>query len=407
MPSLSLAKKNFSIDLIGEDGESQVIKFGDWVEQDSFHLKSYMHDGIRVKPLAAYDFYENMLLSRGASKDRAWKRMQLPTSIPYDANNLEGEYLQLDSGAKNHPSGFPFILSHNGDFYGIYCWQLKKHRDNYHQKKDNAGHIHLDGNISNILLWNANGVIPWAKWSSEEMESDELQFLEGIEIRNPKKLILVNGTTYDGDDNRGELISALSSNYDSTNKDMVRTAQVRESIENLSRRVYEVNQMKNGAAKKAAIAEIFDVDSIIDYIIFGQILVNWDGYKKNWQWVTYDGVKWAVNAYDLDSVWGWSGQNFFSPYEGWLHNDTPPVSMVIQNYSAEIKSRYAELRKLGVISVSEIMKPLAYYVKSIGVDFYKKEYEKWTDGARDNLWRFESWLKESIRVTDELMEFVE
>ena len=402
--TLGHPKKNFSIDIVDSkyDG-SHSIKFGDWVSQDSFHLKSYMLDTTRVKAMAAYNFYESILLTRGISKDRTWKRMQLPTDIPYAAESVTGDYLAMDSGAKCHPVGFPFILSHNGEFYGIYCWQLKKHRDNYHQKKDKAEHIHLDGNISKELLWNANGVIDWNKWSGITAESTGNT--DGIEIRNPKSLILVDKSKYDGDDNRGELISATSPNYDANNANMFMTAKVRESIESLSSRVYALTQMANGDAKKAAIADVFDVDSIIDYIIFSQITGNIDGYAKNWQWTSYDGVKWAVNAYDLDSTFGWGGTSFYEPPKTILGKDSAPIKLVAENYLEEIKSRYAELRRLNVISASSVLKTLYDYIRVIGNDNYKQEYAKWNIGNLDNLWRFESWVEESIKRTDALMDY--
>ena len=404
--SLGLPKKHFSIDIVDSDyNNSHSIKFGTWVMQDSFHLKAYLLDGLRVKPIAAYDLYESILLTRPIREDRVWKRLQLPPNIPDNSNAISEAYLQIDDGAKCHPAGFPIILSVNGEFYGIYCWQLKKHRANYHQKKSNANHIHLDGNISNILLWNAGGNINWDKWAGKEYESSDILNNEGIEVRNPKKLILVDGSEYDGETNSGELISASSPNYNANNADMVRTAAVRANIERLSRRVTEISQMTKSEAKKSALAEVFDIASIIDYIIFGQITANVDGYKKNWQWVTYDGIKWAVNAYDLDSVWGWNGVGYVPQLSWWYTGDAIPAQMVIENYEAEIKERYAELRKQGVLDLHKIMTPLAQYVKSVGFENYEKEFEKWTEGVRDNLWRFEVWMEESIRLTDILMDY--
>ena len=405
--TIGLPKKNFSIDIVDEKyDDSHYIKFGEWVAQDSFHLKAYLMDGVRVKSLAAYDLYENILLTRGMLKDRAWKRLQLPENIQLTSNSISDLYLQLDSGAKNHPSGFPIIVSLNGAFYGVYCWQLKKHRDNYHQKKDNAAHIHLDGNIGNALLWSAGGVLDWNKWSGNEYESASIQNKDGIEIRNPKNLILTDGSKYDGDTNRGELITATSPNYDANNANMVKTASVRASLESLSSRTTAISAMTKGAEKKAELAKVFDIDSIIDYIIFGQVTNNLDGYKKNWQWVTYDGDKWAVNAYDLDAVWGWNGGNYTYPISTWFAGDGLPAQMVIENYEDEIKERYAELRRSGVLSLEKIMQPLVHYVKVVGTENFDKEFKKWTTGARDNLWRFEAWMKESLRLTDKLMEFV-
>ena len=404
--TLGHAKKNFGIDIVDSKyDESHSLKFGNWVAQDSFHLKSYMLDLTRVKAMAAYNFYESILLTRGMRKDRSWKRLQLPTDIPAASGSVTGEYLAMDSGAKCHPVGFPFILFHNGSFYGIYCWQLKKHRDNYHQKKSKAEHIHLDGNISNTLLWNANGVINWAKWSGAADESASIPNRDGIEIRNPKNLILVDGSKYDGDDNRGELISTSSAKYDASNEDMVMTAKVRQYIETFSKNVYNLQQMAKGAAKKAEIAKFFDVESIIDFIIFGQITGNVDGYKKNWQWNTYDGVKWAVNAYDLDAVWGWSSSEYYEPFATFLGTDTPPTAMVIENYLDEIKARYAELRDKGVITTEQVLNPLYNYVRVIGADYYEQEYAKWPFGNADNLWRFEEWVSKAIKQTDILMDY--
>lgn len=404
--TLGHAKKNFGVDIVDSKyDESHSLKFGNWVAQDSFHWKAYMLDQTRVKAMAAYDFYESILLTRGMRKDRSWKRLQLPTDIPTASGSVTGEYLAMDSGAKCHPVGFPFILLHNGSFYGIYCWQLKKHRDNYHQKKSKAEHIHLDGNISKTLLWNANGVIDWAKWSGLVDESAESPNRDGIEIRNPKNLILVDGSKYDGDDNRGELISTTSAKYDASNEDMVMTAKVRQSLELFSRNVYNLQQMSKGAEKKAEIAKVFDVESIIDFIIFGQITGNVDGYKKNWQWNTYDGVKWAVNAYDLDAVWGWGGSSYYEPSATFIGTYAPPVAMVVENYLDEIKARYAELRDKGVITTEQVLKPLYNYVRIIGADYYEQEYAKWSFGNADNLWRFEEWVAEAIRLTDILMDY--
>ena len=402
--TLGHAKKNFGVDIVDSKyDESHSLKFGNWVAQDSFHWKAYMLDTTRVKAMAAYDFYESILLARSLRSNRTWKRLQLPTNIPVAATSVTGEYLAMDSGAKCHPMGFPFILSHNGEFYGIYCWQLKKHRDNYHQKKDKAEHIHLDGNISNELLWNANGNIDWNKWSG--ITAETTGNTDGIEIRNPKSLILVDKSKYDGDDNRGELISTSSPNYDANNTNMIMTAKVRASIESLSSRMYAITQMTKGDAKKAAIAELFDVDSIIDYIIFSQVVGNVDGYAKNWQWTTYDGVKWCVNAYDLDAVWGWSGSDYSAPLKTFVGYSIPPIAVILENYLDELKARYAELRRLGVIDAQNMLKPLYKYVQVIGADYYKQEYAKWSFGKDDNIWRFEAWAEESIHLTDELMGF--
>lgn len=400
--SLANAKKNFSIDIVGSDWNEdapQTIKFGNWVAQDSFHLKAYMLDGIRIKSLVGYDLYESILLSRAYTNNRAWKRALLPSEIPSTGNNISEADVQLDTGAKGHPAGFPIVVYHNSAFYGIYCWQIKKHRDNYHQEKSNPLHIHLDGNISNDLLWSTNGNIDWNKWAGKTLSEGNA---DGIEIRNPKKLILADGTVYDAEVNNGELISANSPLYDATNEDMVRTASVRSAIELLSTEVARINAL-SGDEQKSELAKILDIDSVIDYFIFSNVVANNDGWKKNWQWTTYDGVKWSVNAYDLDGIFGWSSLDWIAPYNNnWYYGNSVIMKMFWSNFHKEVNARYQYLRASGIISTDAIMSRLSHYIRVIGIDMYEKEYERWDSqgGVRDNIWRFQKWLESQIATID-------
>lgn len=59
------------------------------------------------------------------------------------------------------PQGFPFICFLDGDFYGIYSWQIKKHRDNYQMVKNNYSQIHLDGMLDGESIFNLNGTLDW------------------------------------------------------------------------------------------------------------------------------------------------------------------------------------------------------------------------------------------------------
>ncbi len=405
--SLNNAKKNFGIDIVGSDWDEdapQVIKFGNWVAQDSFHLKAYMLDGIRIKSLVGYDLYESILLSRAYTNNRAWKRALLPSEVPSTGNYISEADVQLDTGAKGHPAGFPIVVYHNSAFYGIYCWQIKKHRDNYHQDKSNPLHIHLDGNISNALLWSANGNIDWDKWAGKTPSEGNA---DGIEIRNPKKLILADGTVYDADVNNGELISADSPLYDASNEDMVRTASVRSAIELLSTEVARINAL-SGDEQKSELAKILDIDSVIDYFIFSNVVANNDGWKKNWQWTTYDGVKWSVNAYDLDGIFGWSSFDWIAPYKStYYYGDSVIMNMFRSNFLKEVKARYQYLRASGIISTEAIMRRLSHYIRVIGIDIYEKEYESWDSqgGVRDNIWRFQKWIESQIATIDSVFNW--
>lgn len=395
--SLYQGKKNFSVDIVGKDWDEdapQNIKFGDWVEQDSFHFKAYATQGVRVLPLVGYDFYESILRTRGLVKDRTWKRAELPTDIPSLGNSIEQTRLQIDDGAKCHPSGFPIEVLYNGEFYGLYFWQLKKHRKNYHQQKSNANHIHLDGQIGMSSVWNAGGVIDWDKWSGKKPSDSNT---DGIEIRNPKPLYLMDGSKYDGETNRGELMDETSSKYSPSNPDMVMTTKVKAALELFLQNIEAIKGITDTEDKKAKIEEVFDVDSIVDYVIFSYVVRNYDGFAKNWQWTTWDGVRWAVNAYDLDLIM------CQEPYTVWTHSDFFVPHLIWVYYKDKLFTRYAFLRDNGVISTQSIASRFEYYSTIIGEELYDKEYAKW--GNRDNLWRYKIWLDASIKSLDTLFGY--
>ena len=54
----------------------------------------------------------------------------------------------------------------------------------------------------------------------------------------------------------------------------------------------------------SGIGNYFDIESLIDYYIFGVLICNNDGFSKNQLFDTYDGQKWYATVYDLDSTFG-------------------------------------------------------------------------------------------------------
>ena len=393
--SLSFVKKNFAFDLcndewVGDDTFS--IRFGDWVPQGSFHCKAYYTDYFRGVAVVSYQLMNEVCLSRGIEKDRPWKVGlkaadgwgAVPESFATGGDNT----LELDTGARCFPDGFPVLVHFNGEFYGIFSWQLKKHRDNMHMDKKTAEHIHLDGTLTSNTIFNYKGL-------------DDFQIGWGdFEIRNPKNLYCMDGTKYESDTNQKELIDESSSFYDGSNKDHIRSAKVKAYIKKFSQAMYEITKVRNdnysgshnkeGADMVRAIFEkYFDVDNLIDYCCLSDIVKNTDGFSKNWQWTTYDGNKWFVNLYDVDMSFGghFEGNQITPPITGHVNtNLAVPTGYIPEFYSVNhtygtgaLEARYAELRKRGIFTVDHIVSLLSDWVARIGVDAYEKEYKKWPD----------------------------
>lgn len=388
--SMAFIKKNGAFDFcndewIGDDAFS--IKFGDWVYQDSFHVKAYYTDFFKGSSVVAYKIADQVEKSRGIFKDRPWKALLKDYVFGTDQANsaqVNDMTLQLNNEAKCHPDGFPCIIYLDGEFYGIYAFCLKKHRDNYHMKKNVAEHIHLDGDLYVNTLWLGN--IDWT----------------AFEIRNPKNLYYKeaqNGTfEYDadvaqaeiaGDDEVNAWIAAgqLPDGTEITSKIKKRlqmTAKVKNYITNLSKAVNQIKSATTTEEKKSLFETYFDVDNLVDYEIVQMATGDNDGFGKNWQWTTYDGVKWWVNEYDKDASFGGHATGTFTQPApdrgGWMGNDSnQPIGQLISLYQTEIISRWKYLTEKGVISAENFLELFNDWLDRIGTDNFEKEYEKWPE----------------------------
>ena len=380
--SMGHEKKNFSVDFCEDEWEGDKttkITIGDWVPQDAFHFKAYYLDGFRGISNVAYKLFDQSVADHESYLARAGEK---------------------DTGARCYPDGFPCVVYHNGEFYGVFAWNLKKHRDNMGLDKKKATHIQLDGTLRNECIWNGN--VEWTQF----------------EIRNPKSLYSAETTEdgsslkkYDGD-HPTELIDESMPNYDATDKNHVATAQVKHSIENLSKYCDKLKALEEQNVSteemRAAFEERFDIKAMIDYVVFADVVNNYDGFGKNWQWVTWDGKKWTVCPYDLDGTFGniWTGYcifpaewNYFAEkFNSLSYSTTGPMYFVSKFYYNEIENRYKELRDKGVFTTDNIMSLLRKWHAAIGSDIYELEWEKWKDSpcigetiANDNWLLINDW----------------
>lgn len=378
--SLVHPKKNIAIDFANEDWSEDGafdLKIGDWVAQDSFHLKASWGEFFRCVGTVCYDILDEMMKTRGISYDAPWKQALIdqpnyPTGKGLAYDSVSDLSLRLDTGAKNHPMGFPCVVFLNDEFYGIFAWSIKKQRKNYHQEKKNVKHIHLDGEISREYLF--NGSVDWTKI--------EIRNPTGLKYKYPKTIHGVE--TYDYDHDYPDELSDTDS----------KSVQVKTSIIGLSG---VIAQLKNAVTTygidsqelKGLYETFFNVDNIIDYVVFSDIIGNTDGWRTNWQWVTYDGTKWWVCPYDLDRSFGTGLGYPVDPITGHMMVvDTLPHYYVIMNsdYNARLEQRYKELRDKGIFSVDNFMAKMNEFIQAVGFDFYEKEFspEHWADSPNNS-----------------------
>lgn len=135
-----------------------------------------------------------------------------------------------------------------------------------------------------------------------------------------------------------------------------------------------------------------DIDSLIDYYIFQDVILGTDGLAKNMLLATYDMTKWHLSAYDLDATFdlSWEGNilnasntSIFNS-DGSLDVSDPYLNIYSQllreigtYYWDRYKARYAELRN-SVLSYSSIMAEIENYFRTYA-DLYIEETSIYPD----------------------------
>ena len=393
--SMAFIKKNLAIDIFNDikADDTFTIKFGDWVGQDSFHLKAYYTDTFRGRGAVSYMLYEQMVNTRPVNDRRPFQQMFVDkTSINnegYDCNTELNE--NFETGAKCFPMGFPCIVYQNGEFYGVYAFQLKKHRDNMWQNKKTAEHVHIDGTLGAASIF--GGTIDWTQF----------------EVRNPKSLyyqataledfpVSVQNAIKQGrvafDEDKG----MYEYNGDYPAEIATKKYNCKKYIEALSKYCGELSALESdlsaqvsagtitqdsmNATMREEIANRFYVSFMIDYILEVNLVRDGDGWNKNWQWATWDGIHWTANPYDHDGIFGGF---HIGVYQGGASSGSQGTSKTIPSgwiwayYLDELKARWAELRNANIFNADNIIGLLKDWVDRVGYDNWKREFERWPE----------------------------
>lgn len=141
---------------------------------------------------------------------------------------------------------------------------------------------------------------------------------------------------------------------------------------------------------KANLGNYFDVNSLIDYYLYSLVSTNLDGFGKNQLFFCYDGIHWIASVYDMDSTWGlyWNGSRILptdyrrNQYEDYVNKTSNLLyNRLEQLYMAQLKTRYAELRK-DVLSASHIIQKFEEFNEVCPKDIVQEDYASTTGGGK-------------------------
>ncbi|MBO4820089.1 MAG: CotH kinase family protein [Prevotella sp.] len=213
-----------------------------------------------------------------------------------------------------------------------------------------------------------------------------------MELRNPKKMYLMNGEEYDKDV-RGEIMDETSEFYDlpddddKVKKHKQNTAIAKKHIIAFSQYRAELYALKNAKTPadvmREEVAKRLDVEGIMDYWLFTYFTNNFDGINGNWQFATWDGTKWFLLPYDLDCTFGLMNYGYFiypptvCNARGAIGMGYHPFYWIKTYFMDDVYERYAQLRERKIFDTDNVMNMLYAWKARIDDDMYAMEWERW------------------------------
>lgn len=223
--------------------------------------------------------------------------------------------------------------------YGIYTLQTKKSNDLYGMDKTKPNDIAIQG------IDNTEG----ARWNKDTVTFDP-----------------------NGDVGDFELIS------DSDKQQNVQAA--------INRLASFINSSTDDDFK-AKLDQYIDIDSLCDLVISAQLTQNYDTIDgKNTTYVTHDGLKWYIQAYDMDSTLGTSWQPGSSQDDDVQILSNPKNKLLIRFlklFHNAIKTRFNEIDSTGVIAPFRMQEKFKSMADAIGEYNFEQDNAVWPNPSYD------------------------
>ena len=266
-------------------------------------------------------------------------------------SKLPDTYLQ--NGAQGVVDGFPIRLYINGEFFGLYTWNKPK-----------KGWVFgMDGDNPNELLYFANYAL--------------------------KSGLFLNKYSQD---RYWELV------YPDEHTDDAEFDRVTEFVATCTDEEF-----------KEHIEEYMDLNSLLNFYVFSQVIMHCDGLGKNLNMATYDGRIWYIRPYDMDATYGlyWAGTKLIDYKTDMTESlrESMLWRKLEDNFADEIYARYILLRN-GQLSEDRIISEFEYFMDEVGGDLYQENLTRWPGTPSRNymLDQIKEYIKARYEFLDVFME---
>lgn len=327
--SISFPKKNFSIKLKTVDNSKQRLKIGDWVLTDSFHLKANYIDFTQARNIACAN-----LMWQITSNRKIGERFPFETAYSSKTSNIIERF---DTGARLVIDGFPLELYTNGKYHGLYTWNLSKTNENYQLDPKNNYHIHMEmmGTISGKNMFDYP-----VRWDGWEMRLPK--YNTGIEPPNSEQKTSI------------ELFMKWISG------------------------INDINTFRNESSK-----HLHNTYNLTAYLL-SHAVGHWDSRSKNTQLLSWDGKRFAICLYDLDTtfklMWNGTSLQWNEGTNGDMDNsnNNKLYEYYYKAFKPELNNLWNDLKST-ILSYNNVKNTFLNIINKIGLEAYQKDAIKWTN----------------------------
>ena len=335
--------KNYTFKFYSDKGNTTKFKIDvGWGKQDKYCFKKNWVDSTHTRNLSGARIAYDMVNSRPESDFKT---------------NL------LNTPHNGSVDGFPTKVYVNGEFWGLYTWNIPKDAWMFNMDNKNPNHMVLCAEYNNNGDNTQNNTCEFrAIWRGESDAN------WSIEVGTYSEAL------------KNSFNNAISHVMNSSDEDF-----------------------------KANFSNYFDLYSMLDYYCFSYLTAHIDGLGKNMLMATYDGVHWGACLYDMDSIYGadYDGQRFKNtnikcPSE-YQETNSLLWKRVEKSFSQELYDRYFELRN-GALSLGNIVTHVEEIYNLIPDRVFNDDYQKWTTipGQTTNtITRFRNYMRDRAAYCDE------
>ena len=341
--SASYPGKNYTFNFYSDKENTTKFKIDvGWGKQNKYCFKKNWVDSTHTRNLSGARIAYDMVNSRPESDFKT---------------NL------LNTPHNGSVDGFPTKVYVNGEFWGLYTWNIPKDAWMFNMDNENPNHMVLCAEYNNNGDNTQNNTCEFrATWGGESDAN------WSIEVGTYSEAL------------KNSFNNAISHVMNSSDEDF-----------------------------KTNFSNYFDLYSILDYYCFSYLTAHIDGLGKNMLMATYDGIHWGACLYDMDSIYGadWNGQSFKNINircpEEYQETNSLLWQRVVESFPQELYDRYFELRN-GALSLGNIITHVEEIYNLIPDRVFNDDYQKWSaiPGQTENtITRFRNYMRDRAVYCDE------